>query len=80
MPCKQGTLEIDFVHMKVFFKDIVVFDTADIESAADADDAVEVLSKLLGLWVNIWQLSLNFLVTMQNKVSISFIVFIQVNW
>ena len=79
MPCKQGTLEIDFVHMKVFFKDIVVFDTADIESAADADDAVEVLSELLGLSVNIWQLSLNFLVTMQNKVSISFIVFIQVN-
>ena len=79
MPCKQGTLEIDFVHMKVFFKDIVVFDTADIESTADADDAVEVLSELLGLSVNIWQLSLNFLVTMQNKVSISFIVFIQVN-
>ena len=80
MPCKQSTLEIDFVHIEVFFKDIVVFDTADIESAADADDAVEVLSELLGLSVNIWQLSLNFLGTMQNKVSISFIVFIQVNW
>lgn len=79
MACKQSTLKVHFIHMKIFFQNIIIFNATYIKTTTNTDNTIKARSKYFGLFINRRQLTLNLLVSNQDQVFISFIVLMKIN-